>query len=141
MELWKPSDALTPADFEAHPLWGYDVDRASQDPESDEAWVRPYALDSTPDESDPLFARAKLRTSKGDVLRGAVLFVFEKGRPRVAGVALLEPAYLAAGLAQGRVTEDDREELEALVPGALPLAFDGSVSVGGRELRLSGSAG
>lgn len=141
MELWKPSDALTTADFEAHPLWGYDAPRAAQDPESDEAWVRPYAFDSTPAESDLLFARGTLRTGKGDVLRGAVLFVFEGGRPRVAGVALLEPAYLALGLSKGKVTEDDREELDALLPGALPLAYEAEVDVGGRAIRLSGAAG
>jgi hypothetical protein len=139
MELWKPSDALTPADFEAHPLWGYDAARAAQDPESDEAWVRPYALDSTPAESDLLFGGGTLRTGKGDVLRGAVLFVFEGGRPRVAGVALLEPSYLALGFFKGKVTEDDREELEAVLPGALPLAYEASVDVAGRAIRLSGA--
>lgn len=140
MELWKPSDALIPADFDAHPLWGYDAERAAKDPDSDEAWVRPYVFDAAPADSDLLFARGTLRTSKGDVLRGAVLFVFEGGRPRVAGVALLEPGFLALGLSQGRLTEDDREELDALQPGARPLAYEASVDVGGRTILLSGAA-
>lgn len=135
-EPWKPSDALTPADFEAHPLWGYDVARAEGDPDSDESWVRPYVLAAAPAESDLLFAKARLRTSEGEVLPGAVLFVFEGGRPRVAGFALLEPSYLAVGLTRGRVTDEEREEL----PLKLPLAYEAAVEVGGVELRLSGSA-
>jgi hypothetical protein len=134
---WKPCDTLTPEDFDRHPLWGYDAERAEGDPESDEAWVRPYVLDAAPDESDVFFARARLRTSAGDAVAGAVLFVFEGGTPKVGGIALLKPAYLAAGLAQGRVTDEDREELP---PDTLPLAYEGTVAVGGREIRLSGSA-
>lgn len=133
---WKPSDELTPEDFERHPLWGYDVEKAEQDPESDESWVRPYVLDTEPPDSDLLFARARLRTSEGDVLPGAVLFVFEGGRTKIAGVALLKPAFLAAGLVGGRVTAEDREELGEL----LPLAFEATVPLGSRELRLSGVA-
>ena len=89
MEDWKPCDALTPADFDRHPLWGYDAERAENDPDSDDAWVRPYVLDAEPKESDVLFARAKLRMSGGDAVPGAVLFVFEEGRPKVGGFALL----------------------------------------------------
>lgn len=137
MEDWKPCDALTPADFDRHPLWGYDAERAENDPDSDDAWVRPYVLDAAPEESDVLFARARLRTSGGDTVPGAVLFVFEGGRPKVGGVALLEPSYLAAGLAQGRVTDEEREDLP---PDTLPLAYEGTVAVGGREIRLSGAA-
>lgn len=135
-ELWKPSDELTAEDFEAHPLWGYDVERAEKDPDSDDAWVRPYTLDAAPAESDVLFARATLRTADNEVLPAAVLFVFDGGRPRVAGFAFLEPAYLAVGLENGRITDDDREDLDV----ELPLAYEASVAVGGRELRLSGAA-
>ena len=90
---WKAGDELTNGDFDRHPLWGYDVERAKGDPEADEAWVRPYALDAAPQESDVLFVRARLRLSTGDV-----------------------------------------------VPGALPLAYEATVAVGSRELRLSGAA-
>ncbi|HEX7898947.1 MAG TPA: hypothetical protein VF950_14385 [Planctomycetota bacterium] len=83
-----------------------------------------------------LFARARLRTSAGDVVPGAVLFVFEGGRPKVAGVALLKPSYLALGLAQGRVTDEDREELP---PETLPLAYEGEVEAAGRAIRLAGA--
>jgi hypothetical protein len=133
---WKPSDALTPDDFERHPLWGYDGGKAEQDPDSDETWVRPYVLDAAPGESDLLMARATLRDARNQVMDGAVLFVFEGGRPRIAGFAFLEPAWLAVGLEQGRVTDDDRDDLDV----ELPLAFEATVAVGGRELRLSGVA-
>lgn len=133
---WKASDELTPEDFERHPLWGYDVEKAERDPGSDESWVRPYVLDAEPAESDLLMARATLRDSDNQVMDGAVLFVFEGGRPRVAGFAFLEPAWLAVGLEQGRVTDDDREDLDV----ELPLAFEATVAVGNRELRLSGVA-
>jgi hypothetical protein len=139
MTDWKSCDELTAADFERHPLWGYDAGRVEQDPASDETWVRPYVLDAEPEETDLLFARARLRMSGGDVVPGAVLFVFERGRPRVAGVAVLEPSYLAVGLAEGRVTPEDREDLEDLVPGALPLAYEASVTAGGRDVRLAGA--
>ncbi len=139
MSDWKSCDELTTADFERHPLWGYDVDRAGQDPASDETWVRSYTFETEPPESDLLFARARLRTSGGDVVPGVVLFVFESGRPHVAGVAVLEPSYLAVGLAEGQVTAEDREDLEGVLPGALPLAYEASVSVGSRELRLAGA--
>lgn len=137
---WKPSDSLTAADFERHPLWGYDVERSEGDPDSDDTWVRPYVIENEPPESDLLFAKARLRTSAGDVLPGAVLFVFEGGRPKVAGFAVLEPSYLAVGLMQGRVTDEERGDLEAILPGALPLAYEGAVAVGARELRLAGAA-
>lgn len=139
-ELWKPSDALTAADFERHPLWGYDVERAGNDPASDETWVRPYTLEAEPRDSDLLFARARLRTSGGDVVPGAVLFVFEGGRAKVAGLAVLEPSWLAVGLAQGRVTDEERGDLEDVLPGALPLAYEGAAAVGPREIRLAGAA-
>lgn len=139
MTDWKSCDELTPADFERHPLWGYDVARAEADPASDETWVRPYAFEAEPQESDVLFAGARLRTSGGDVVAGAVLFVFERGRPRVAGVAVLEPSYLAVGLSEGKVAPEDREDLEDVVPDALPLAYEATLRVGGRELRLAGA--
>lgn len=137
MDDWKPCDALTEADFERHPLWGYDVERAESDPDSDEAFVRPYAFDAAPGDTDVLFGRAQLRTSAGDVVPGAVLFVFEGGRPVVGGVALLKPSYLALGLEKGRVTDEDREELP---DGTLPLAYEAAVDVGGRPIRLAGAA-
>ena len=139
MTDWKSCDELTAADFERHPLWGYDVERAEQDPASDETWVRPYAFDAEPQETDVLFARARLRTSGGDVVPGVLLFVFDGGRPHVAGVAVLEPSYLAVGLADGRVTAEDREDLHAVLPGALPLAYEATVAVGSRDLRLAGA--
>jgi hypothetical protein len=137
---WKACDELTPQDFERHPLWGYDVERAENDPASDEAWVRPYMLEAVPEESDLLFARARLRTAAGDVVPGAVLFAFGGGRPRVAGVAFLEPAYFALGLTGNQVTDEDRADLEDVQAGALPLAYEAAVVVGGRELRLAGAA-
>ena len=139
MTDWKSCDELTVADFERHPLWGYDVERAEQDPASDETWVRPYVFEAEPQDTDLLFAAARLRTSGGDVIPGAVLFVFEQGRPHVAGVAVLEPSYLAVGFSEGQVTPDDRQDLDDLVPGALPLAYEATVSAGGRPVRLAGA--
>ncbi len=137
---WKAGDELTAADFDRHPLWGYDAERAAGEPDADDAWVRPYVLDAAPAESDVLFVRGRLRLATGDVVAGVVLFAFSEGRPCVAGFALLEPSYFAVGLAEGRVTDEDRADLELLLPGALPLAYEATVAVGGRELRLSGAA-
>lgn len=137
---WKPGDELRSPDFDRHPLWGYDAARAEGDPAADDAWVRPYVLEAAPADSDVLFVRGRLRLSTGDVVPGAVLFAFSGGRPVVAGFALLEPSYFAMGLAEGRVTDEDRADLEEILPGALPLAYEATLSVGGRELRLSGAA-
>ena len=63
--------------------------------------------------------------------------IMKGARPKVGGLALLKPSYLALGLDQGRVTDEDREELP---PDTLPLAYEGTVAVGGRAIRLSGAA-
>jgi hypothetical protein len=138
MNDWKAQDELTAADFDRAPLWGYDAAKAEEDPESDESWVRPWRFAEPPDFSDLLFVKAKLRTAKNDVLAGAVLFLFEEGSPKVAGLALLEPSLLILGLENGKVTPDDRADLQQVHPGAVPLAYEASLSLGARTFRLSG---
>ena len=138
MADWKSCDALTPTDFERHPLWGFDAPRAEEDPEADETWVRPLVLAEAPADSDTLFARASIRASDGDSLPGAVLFAFEGGRPVVGALALLQPAYFAFGVSRGEVIAEDREDLKSVRAGLLPLAYEAVVDVGGRPLRLSG---
>jgi hypothetical protein len=135
---WKPQDELTAADFDRAPLWGYDPAKAEGDPDSDESWVRPWRFAEPPDFSDLLFVKAKLRTAGNDVLPGAVLFLFEEGVPKVAGLALLEPSVFIIGLENGQVTPDDRADLKDLHPGALPMAYEAELTLGGRALRLAG---
>lgn len=139
MSEGKPSDTLTPDDFQRHPLWGYAADLDEENPEVDETWVVPVEVDETPRDSDTLFVGAKIRTAGGDILRGAILFAFEAGRPVIGALALLEPGWFSFGIEKGRVTEEEREEVEERLPQALPLAYEGAVPVGSGELRLSGS--
>lgn len=139
MADWKSCDALIATDFERHPLWGFDVPRADEDPEADETWVRPFVLSAPPEESDTFLARATLRGSDGQAVPGAVLFAFEKGQAVVGGLALLEPSYFAFGVSRGEVTPEDREDLRDVHPGLLPVAYEAVVEAGPRPLRLSGA--
>lgn len=135
----KSCDALTATDFEQHPLWGFDASLADEDPEADETWVRPVVLAEAPADSDTFFARASLRGADGRAEPGAVLFAFEGGRPVVGALALLQPSYFAFGVSRGEVTAEDREDLQAVRPGLLPLAYEAAVDVGARPIRLSGA--
>ena len=138
MADWKSCDDLTAADFERHPLWAFDASRAEEDPEADDSWVRPFVLSGTPSDTDTLLARATLRGADGQTLPGAVLFAFEKGRPVVGALALLEPSYFAFGVSRGEVTPEDREDLREVRPGLLPLAYEAVVDAAAGPLRLSG---
>lgn len=58
---FKPCDALTAADVEAHSLWGFDTAFEHDVEDADETWVRPYEYDAVPEDSDVLFAAAQVR--------------------------------------------------------------------------------
>jgi len=56
---WKPCDKLTASDFNASPVWGFDLASEGKPEGADETWVRPYSFSRVPDTSDLLFVQSE----------------------------------------------------------------------------------
>lgn len=140
-KAFKACDALTPEDFERHPVWTFDVGLGERHPEADETWVRPAEFRRMPSTTDVLFLRADIRTSKGHVEPGALLLRFEKGEAEVQALALLRPAYLPLDLDGMSISARSRKALREAAPKLWkerPLEVDAILPAGSKTLRLSG---
>lgn len=127
---WKPCGSLTAADFEHHPVWGFDLDR-EVDGVGDEAWVRPYVFPRLPKHTDTLLRTGRKRP-------GAITFRFEAGKLDIdPGVVILEPRYCIISCdARGVVSEHDLPYVRKVVrnvESVFPIAYEGVVRVSGRE--------
>jgi hypothetical protein len=98
VRLVKPLHLLAAADFDAAPIWGFDVALESQ-PGTDETWVRPYDFARVPADTDELFGVAMLAPGEMRPRRGAVCFRFERGAFVARGCALLSPTFASIDLA------------------------------------------
>lgn len=85
---WKFWTALTVADLEREPIWGFDL--GSEDDAPDEFHIRPYHLEEVPKETDFLFVAARLRTAVGAEHTGALQARFDRGELCLEGLARLE---------------------------------------------------
>lgn len=141
---FKPCEELTPADFERHPAWTFDLARAEKEPEADETWVRPATFRNPPKDTDVLFIRAELKTAEGTTIPGSLLVRFEAGKAQVQALVALRPRYLALGLDSGRVADWAKKELRKSLPKALkwfPIAYRAVLRAGSREITFTGQAG
>jgi hypothetical protein len=133
---------LTLQDFERHPLWGFDLDLAEEDPEADETWVCPKVLKFSPKNTDVLFLRAELRTADGKGMPGCLLLRYEGGKPEIQAVALLTPRYLPLGPAGVTFVDWAREDLEKAYPKSaawFPVSYTASLRAGFKSIPFSGA--
>ena len=140
---FKPCDELTPPDLEKHPVWTFDLERAGEDPEADETWVRPVGFRKPPKDTDCLFLRAELTTSTGETLPGVLILRFEQGKAETQAIALLRPKYLALNLDGVKLDDRAKKALAELKPGGLewlPMAYKAVLPVGLRRITFSGQA-
>jgi hypothetical protein len=94
----KPCDTLTTDDFEAYPIWGFDVSMEGTIEGADETWVRPYEHQSISEDSEVLFAAAKLKAGSHPAQDGALSFRVVRARLEIDACVLLQPRYCAISL-------------------------------------------
>lgn len=68
----KPVDKLTPADFDAFPIWEYALDEEA-DEDQDETWVRPVGRQHVPAGEYSQLVSAQFTTAAGKVRRGFMI--------------------------------------------------------------------
>jgi hypothetical protein len=136
---WKSWGALTVADLEREPIWGFDL--GAEDEAPDETCVRPYHLDCIPNDTDSLFVAARLRTASGAERTGALQARFDGGELCLEGLVLVEPMHLPFRLESGEICHNDRDlPLPDEVVEAFPLAYRSPVRIGSMELHVEGVA-
>ena len=137
---FKPLDDLSARDFEKHPVWGFDLDLGESIPEADETWVRPMTFSKVPRDTDDLFVRAELTLSDGAREPGLLCLRYEKSKPLIEGLALLNPEYAFLGLQGDLLDESAKKQLREVRPELLkklPLAYVATLPVGSKEVRFS----
>jgi hypothetical protein len=137
---FKPCDRLTPDDFEAYPLWGFDVSMEGSSEGADETWVRPFEYRSLPKASDVLFAAAKLKAGAHPPQDGALTFRVVRARLEVDACVLLQPKYCAISL---HLTDTQRSYLQSALgdsfPSYFPIAYETTIRFGKERFPVSGT--
>jgi hypothetical protein len=136
----KPCDKLTPEDFEAYPIWGFDVSMEGTIEGADETWVRPYEHRTVPNSSDVLFAAAKLKAGSHPPQDGALLFRIVRAKPEIDGCVLLQPRYCAISFS---LTEAQRSYLKWALgdsfPSYFPITYEATIQLGEKHFPVSGT--
>jgi hypothetical protein len=137
---FKPCDALTAEDFEAHSIWGFDVSREARVDGADETWVRPYDYRSVPRTSDVLFAAAQVKAGSNPPHQGALAFRYFQEKVRLDGCVLLVPRYCTVSL---QLKESERSYLRWALgdkfPSYFPITYAAVIELGKERFPVSGT--